>query len=118
METLQNKLEVNSKVSELPILMVLDRVLIERLPDSQFLDAENTIVKPVGHKEEFATGIIKSIGPGSPSNPYGKFTNAAGEQVEPHLGLTVNYHYNHAIKFPIEGKEYDMIRGGDIIAVP
>jgi len=102
MLTLINKKEVDPKRSRLPLIVLGDRVMISWIPPGDKFD-DTEIVRPSTVEEQMSKGIVEAVGPGFADVPM---------VVE--VGETVHYFRQSAIKFSLDGKEYDIIRVSDI----
>lgn len=105
--TLENKLEIDSSRSLLPIILTGDRCLIEPIvtEDDKYLSVETKLLKSVNAKEQFTKGRVMSIGGGE----YGATVPDSLK-----VNLIVNYWHTQAIDYVVEGKKYHLIRASDI----
>jgi len=105
-KTIVNNLDVPVSMSELPVQMIGDRVLILPKDPDKYLSELAKIERPVNMQEEFKTGTVKSIGGGE-----------YGYEIPSHLkvNLVVNYYHQGKKDVEIDGLTYHLVRACDII---
>jgi len=108
MLTAISKREIDPAKNTIPMMVCLDRVLIEEIPREDTV--LNGIHRPASVKSEAddanAMGVVRNIGDGTPEYP-----------VFVKKGETVYFHKSVSVEIIFNGKFYHIVRCSDIMTI-
>lgn len=104
-KTLVNEIPVDPEKSQLPIILVGDRVLIDPIEPDKLLSKEANIHRPVNMEEDYKKGVLVSIG-------GGEYGTSIPNSLK--VGMTVHYWHKTALDMEIQDKKYHLVRAADV----
>jgi co-chaperonin GroES (HSP10) len=106
-----SKVGIPADQSEVPVIFLDDRVLLEYIPPPELIE-ETSLLRPTSAKEQFSKGIVRSLGTGI-------YKEGVLKEYDLRLGQTVGYFDHHAIEWRVgeQKKRHDLVRASDVFAI-